>query len=87
MNDTPRARTMDVLTEEPIREWAPRRTVGRLDRWVLSRIRQRLLGIPLRLTLWDGTSVSLSDTAEVAEVVVKDRRTLFALVRDPAVAF
>jgi len=68
MNDTPRARTMDALTEEPIRGWAPPRTAGRLDRWVLSRIRQRLLGIPLRLTLWDGTSVSLSDTAEVAEV-------------------
>jgi cyclopropane-fatty-acyl-phospholipid synthase len=87
MNDTPRARTMDALTEEPIRGWAPPRTAGRLDRWVLSRIRQRLLGIPLRLTLWDGTSVNLSDTAEVAEVMVKDRRTLLALVRDPPVAF
>jgi cyclopropane-fatty-acyl-phospholipid synthase len=87
MNDTPRARTMDALTEEPIRGWAPPRTAGRLDRWVLSRIRQRLLGIPLRLTLWDGTSVNLSDTAEVAEVVVKNRRTLLALVRDPPVAF
>jgi cyclopropane-fatty-acyl-phospholipid synthase len=87
MDDTPRARTMDALAEEPIRGWARPRTAGRLDRWVLARIRQRLLGIPLRLTLWDGTSVSLSDAAEVAEVVVKDRRTLLALVRDPPVAF
>jgi cyclopropane-fatty-acyl-phospholipid synthase len=87
MNDAPRARTMDALTEEPIRGWAPARTAGRLDRWVLSRIRDRLLGIPLRLTLWDGTSVTFSDAAEVAEVVVKDRRTLFALARDPSVAF
>jgi cyclopropane-fatty-acyl-phospholipid synthase len=87
MNDAPRARTMDALTEEPIRGWVPPRTAGRLDRWVLSRIRDRLLGIPLRLTLWDGTSVNFSDAAEVAEVVVKDRRTLFALARDPPVAF
>ena len=87
MNDTPRARTMDAFTEEPIRGWASPRTAGRLDRWVLSRIRHRLLGIPLRLTLWDGTSLRLSDAAEVAEVVVKDRRTLLALVRDPPVAF
>jgi cyclopropane-fatty-acyl-phospholipid synthase len=50
-------------------------------------MRHRLLGIPLRVTLWDGTSVSLSDVPEVAEVVLRDRRTLAALARNPAVAF
>jgi cyclopropane-fatty-acyl-phospholipid synthase len=87
MDDTPRTRTMDVLTAEPSRGRAGARAAGPLDRWVLARMRRRLQGIPLRVTLWDGTSTSLSDTAEAAEVFVKDRRTLLALVRDPAVAF
>src|SRR5215470_13074106 len=84
MNETTPARI--GLREEPI-AGASRRAAGRLDRWVLGRMRQRLLGIPLRVTLWDGTSLSLADTPEVAEVVVRDRRTLLALVRDPPVAF
>ena len=87
MDDTPRTRTMDVLTAEPSRGRAGARAAGPLDRWVLARVRRRLQGIPLRISLWDGTSTSLSDTAEAAEVFVKDRRTLLALVRDPAVAF
>ena len=89
MNDTPRAPTMDVLPEERIRGRAAPRTAGRLDRWVLSRMRHRLHGIPLRVSLWDGTSVNLSDTADASadEVIIKDRRTLLALVRDPAVGF
>ena len=89
MNDTPRAPTMDVLPEKRIRGRTAPRTAGRLDRWVLSRMRHRLQGIPLRVTLWDGTSVSLSDTADASadEVIIKDRRTLLALVRDPAVGF
>jgi cyclopropane-fatty-acyl-phospholipid synthase len=87
MDDTPRTRTMDVLTAEPSRGRAGARAAGPLDRWVLARMRRRLQGIPLRVSLWDGTSTSLSDTTEAAEVFIKDRRTLLALVRDPAVAF
>jgi cyclopropane-fatty-acyl-phospholipid synthase len=84
MDDT-QPRTLDLLTERPGR--ASPRAAGRLDRWVLERMRRRLQGIPLRVRLWDGTSTSLSDSAEAAEVFVKDRRTLLALVRDPAVGF
>jgi len=87
MDDTPRTRTIEILTAEPVPGRGGARAAGRLDRWVLARMRRRLQGIPLRVTLWDGTSVSLADTAEAAEVVVKDRHTLLALVRDPAVAF
>jgi cyclopropane-fatty-acyl-phospholipid synthase len=87
MNDAQRVRTLDTLAQEPVRARGSARRAGRLDRWVLARMRQRLLGIPLRVTLWDGTTACLSDTPEVAEVTVRDRRTLFALVRDPAVAF
>ncbi|HEV7502781.1 MAG TPA: cyclopropane-fatty-acyl-phospholipid synthase family protein [Vicinamibacteria bacterium] len=54
---------------------------------MLARVRQRLAGIPMRITLWDGTSASLSDRPDVGEVVLRDRRTLLALVRNPAIAF
>jgi cyclopropane-fatty-acyl-phospholipid synthase len=87
MNDTPPLRTMAAVGEEPIPSSRSRRAAGPLDRWVLSRMRQRLLGIPLRVTLWDGTSLCLSDTLEEAEAIVRDRRTLIALVRDPALGF
>ena len=87
MDDTPRMRTIDVVADQPAGGRASTRAASRLDRWVLGRMRQRLQGIPLRVSLWDGTSVRLADTAEAAEVVIKDRRTLLALVRDPAVAF
>jgi cyclopropane-fatty-acyl-phospholipid synthase len=86
MDDT-QPHTLDLASERPGRVRASARTAGRLDRWVLARMRGRLQGIPLRVTLWDGTSTNLSDSAEVAEVFIKDRRTLLALVRDPAVAF
>ncbi|HET6899420.1 MAG TPA: cyclopropane-fatty-acyl-phospholipid synthase family protein [Vicinamibacteria bacterium] len=87
MDDTPRTRTIEFLAAGPVRGRGAARAAGRFDRWVLGRMRARLQGIPLRVTLWDGTSVRLADAAEVAEVVVKDRRTLLALVRDPAVGF
>ena len=87
MDDTPRMRTIDVVADQPTGGRSSTRAASRLDRWVLGRMRQRLQGIPLRVSLWDGTSVNLADTAEAAEVVIKDRRTLLALVRDPAVAF
>ena len=87
MDDTPRMRTIDVVADQPAGGRSSTRAASRLDRWVLGRMRQRLQGIPLRVSLWDGTSLNLADTAEAAEVVIKDRRTLLALVRDPAVAF
>jgi len=87
MDDTPRTRTIEVLSAEPARGRGAARAAGRLDLWVLGRMRRRLAGIPLRVTLWDGTSVRLADSTEAAEVVIKDRRTLLALVRDPAVGF
>ena len=61
MNDTPSART-SFLVEDGVAVPATTRAAGRLDRWILNRMRQRLLGIPLRVTLWDGTSLPLADT-------------------------
>ena len=88
MTDTTPVRTIAAVAEPAIADAAASpRAAGRFDRWLLARMRRRLLGIPLRVTLWDGTSLPLTDAPEVAEVVVKDRRTLLAIVRDPAVGF
>src|SRR6266446_2553659 len=86
MNDTP-VRSISALADERPTARRSFRPATRFDRWVLSRMRDHLRGIPLRVTLWDGTTLGLADVPEAAEVVVKDRRTLFALVRDPPVAF
>src|SRR5712691_6495104 len=88
MNESTPARSISALADEPrAASRSSRRPATRFDRWILGRMRERLRGIPLRVTLWDGTSIGLADVPETAEVVVKDRRTLLALVRDPAVGF
>ncbi|HEY4998627.1 MAG TPA: cyclopropane-fatty-acyl-phospholipid synthase family protein, partial [Usitatibacter sp.] len=87
MHDTPPVPIIEALREDRLDSAPSPRAAGRLDRWVLARIRQRLAGIPMRITLWDGTSASLSDRPDAGEVVLRDRRTLLALVRNPAVAF
>lgn len=87
MHDTPPLSTIDALHEDGAGSTSSPRVAGRLDRWVLAQMCRRLAGIPLRVTLWDGTSAALSDHGEAGEVVIRDRRTLLALARDPAVAF
>jgi cyclopropane-fatty-acyl-phospholipid synthase len=87
MNESTPVRSIAALVDEPPVSQSSRRPATRFDRWILGRMRERLRGIPLRVTLWDGTSLGLADVPEEAEVVVKDRRTLLGLVRDPAVAF
>ncbi len=87
MNDTTPARTIASLAEDSPASRASARPAGRIDRWILARMRQRLFGIPLRVTLWDGATLGLSDEPEAAEVIVRDRRTLLALVRNPPLAF
>jgi cyclopropane-fatty-acyl-phospholipid synthase len=87
MHDTPPVPIIEALGADRLDLAPSSRSAGRLDRWVLARIRQRLAGIPMRITLWDGTSAALSGHPDAGEVVVRDRRTLLALVRNPAVAF
>ncbi|PYQ54738.1 MAG: cyclopropane-fatty-acyl-phospholipid synthase [Acidobacteria bacterium] len=87
MNETTPVRSISALADERRASRPSSRAATRFDRWILGRMRERLRGIPLRVTLWDGTTLGLADVPEAAEVIVKDRRTLMALVRDPPVAF
>jgi cyclopropane-fatty-acyl-phospholipid synthase len=54
--------------------------IGAFEDWCLSRIAGALKGAQIRVQLWDGRSVSLSDRMPVATVVVRDRGTLVRLL-------
>jgi cyclopropane-fatty-acyl-phospholipid synthase len=57
------------------------------DHWLA---RQLLVGLgapPLRIVLWDGAEVSVSETAPVARVVIHDRATLWKLALRPRLEF
>lgn len=57
------------------------------DKWLAGRIRQRLGRAPLRLSLWDGTTVEGPAPAGRATLVIRDRATLYRLVSHPDLHF
>jgi cyclopropane-fatty-acyl-phospholipid synthase len=60
-----------------------------IDRWLVSLIRKGLGPLPARMILWDGSAWSLDTEPRgpIAELVVRDRRALFGLVRHPSLSF
>lgn len=58
-----------------------------LDDWCLSAMARRLAGAHLRIQLWDGRSVLVSDHPPVATIVIRDRPTLVRLLVSTDVAF
>src|SRR5580693_17106 len=63
------------------------RPLAWLDQWCLAAIAAGLPGAPIRVRLWDGTTVQMSETPPVATVVVHDRATLLRLVLRRELAF
>jgi len=60
----------------------------RLDGWCLARLRRAFGGAPMRLQLWNGLGVSMSDGPIVGTLLARDRATLWRLVMDsPELAF
>jgi cyclopropane-fatty-acyl-phospholipid synthase len=60
----------------------------RLDSWCLDRLATAFAGAPMRLQLWNGTSVALSDGPLLGVLTIADRKTLVRLVaRPPDLAF
>jgi cyclopropane-fatty-acyl-phospholipid synthase len=57
------------------------------DKWVLGKILEASGQAPIRLVVKGGADVSPRGVAPVATVVLKDRRTLAGLLRDPEVNF
>jgi cyclopropane-fatty-acyl-phospholipid synthase len=56
-----------------------------VEKWVLGRIHDAIGGAPIGLILNDG--VQIRYPASIADVVIRDRRTLGKLILDPEVAF
>lgn len=60
---------------------------SRFDQWLLQKIYDSVGRPPIRLVLGNGIEVSPPDTTPVANICIRDRRTLLRLVLDPEVAF
>ena len=60
-----------------------------VDRWLVSLVRKGLGPLPARMLLWDGSVWTLGNEDEpvVADLVMRDRRALFGLVRHPSLCF
>src|SRR5688572_9176333 len=67
----------------------PPRPVRPLDRWLVSLVRKGLGPLPARMVLWDGSVWPLDSEPRppVADLLMRDRRALYGLVRHPALSF
>jgi len=61
--------------------------LSRIDRWLLQRLHDSLGGPPIRLMLENGAEVSSTGDVPVATIVIRNRSTLFDLIRDPEGGF
>lgn len=85
------------MANTPHSSWASRAwfSAGRAERpsaqsaqrFLLSKIQERLSAGPIRLTLWDGTELTTAQGSPVATVLIKDRPTLLRLVWHPDLYF
>ncbi|HVT91252.1 MAG TPA: cyclopropane-fatty-acyl-phospholipid synthase family protein [Bryobacteraceae bacterium] len=59
----------------------------RFDRWLLGRIFRAVGPAPMRLVMENGAEMSMPGVPPAATMIIRDRRTLLALIVDPEVAF
>jgi cyclopropane-fatty-acyl-phospholipid synthase len=65
-----------------------RPTFGRgVDGWLAAALGRRLDGLPIRLRFWNGLELTVSHGAPCATLVLKDRRTVVELLRNPEIGF
>jgi cyclopropane-fatty-acyl-phospholipid synthase len=61
--------------------------LSRIDQWLLQRIFDSVGRPPIRLMLENGVEVAPIEAPPVATIVIRDRATLFDLIRDPEAGF
>ena len=64
-----------------------RNKISRFDEWLLRKIHESVGRPPIRLTLGNGAAVSPRDASPVANIVIRDRKTLLRLMLDPEIGF
>jgi cyclopropane-fatty-acyl-phospholipid synthase len=79
--------TQTVGAARPLPAPGIARPLAWLDRWCLAALAAGVPGAPIRVRLWNGTMVQMSETPPVATVVVHDRATLLRLVLRRELAF
>ena len=87
--------SLDLSRRTGVRRHYDRRRIGdtvreaidlilrRLDRWCLTRLANAFAGAPMRLQLWNGMRVSMSEARVAGTLLVRDRATLRRLVIGP----
>jgi cyclopropane-fatty-acyl-phospholipid synthase len=60
---------------------------ARLDRWCLSLLARQFTGARCRIRLWDGSVAACSDLPAFATVTIRDRKTLWQVMRRAELAF
>jgi cyclopropane-fatty-acyl-phospholipid synthase len=63
------------------------REPGAIGRWAIGRIRRNLGEVPVRVRLADGLELALAKGTPIATVIVRDRRTLLRVLRNPGLNF
>lgn len=74
--------SFDLTRETPGNE-----RVNVLDRWMARKFLHAIGSPPLRLTLWDGTTIAVSDSPPAVGMVIRERPALWRLLTNPLLHF
>lgn len=58
-----------------------------LERWLLARLLAVCGNPPLQVQLWDGAAIASGDSSPAGTIVIRDRGTLWRLLKNPHVGF
>jgi cyclopropane-fatty-acyl-phospholipid synthase len=61
--------------------------VGPIGRWLAVQLQRTLARAEVRLVLWDGSSPFAPGRSAIGDLIVRDQRTLLALILDPDLSF
>ena len=80
--------TADIGSQEQPREAATTDArVSAFDRWVVRQVLSALPDMPASITLWNGEVMAAHSVEPVAGIVLKNRQTLYKLIRNPGLNF
>lgn len=63
------------------------RGVSAFDRWIATRLQQRIRPAAVRLVLWNGQPTAAAPAQAIGDLFIRDRRTLLGLVVNPDLVF
>ena len=85
--DLPKRNTFIVPSHAMSGRTSTGEQVYALDRWLARKFLAALGNPPLRLTLWDGTVIAAGASSPAVGMVIRERRVLWRLLRNPLLHF